>query len=144
MSLMQDLFVVLHPEWVGDQQKFEDWLKLYDEHCLNKWGRGMYDLCQSDHLNQLSAENRQRYYKLMEQRRKQSRRYVTIQLVQRTVRFQRWKAFSKATSDLLMLLWSVVLTRKWKICPLVELPDQNNAQPGVKPSPRRTEVEVRT
>jgi hypothetical protein len=114
-------FEVQHPEWVGDEAKFAAWRVRYERYFNRRFG-DLYNIDNAYfHTMYVSDELYTRYPWLFNYR---DRPYM---VVPRNVDHERSAAKvgpSKFDNfiEFCSFIWSVVLTRKWRICPLIDEP----------------------
>lgn len=112
-TLLLIMFEVLHPNWVRNEERFAEWRARY----VDYWGGDEYAISYWTHLGRLTSRQQGQVEYIIRQRsvrndtRQPSRFSLAIGSTFRNI------------GDYLSLIWSVVLTKKWKICPWVELPD---------------------
>lgn len=117
--ILRWVFRILHPKkhWV----EYAQWRERYDAYCQEKYFTDVYDIDLEWHLRYVS----ERFNRLLLQvsvPKRTARALRTVPSVQRAPNRSRWSNFRRAARDFLALLWSVVLTKKWKVCPKVVLP----------------------
>lgn len=109
-ALMQVVFAYYHPKRAGDAYQYQAWRQRYDRYVMRNYGRTVGELNPLMHLRWIPYP------------REQELTYAA-EVASTPVVEPNWfdKAVS-AASDYLSLIWSVILTNKWKICPTVSLP----------------------
>lgn len=118
-SFLKELFAAHHPEWAGNEGRYAQWRQRYDRFCWEMFRAHAHDVGIDDHLR-WAPENFRRSYM-----RRYRELYSHIGMLSSPVvkqRPQRVRRFFRGAGDLFSLLWSVILVKKWKICPRVELP----------------------
>lgn len=122
-DVVEHLFAIQHPEWVGNQYQYESWLTRYKRHCYDRYGNTIYRITPSSHLYWVSVK----YERLFERAYEADKKYSSANdgqssYVVQKKRFVKIKAALAVVIDILALAWAFVLTKKWGICPIVELP----------------------
>ena len=107
-------FALTHPERAADEEKYQQWLKRFTSYSKSRYGQ-----------DPLTMEEYQlwRYdaHKLIAWRDAGAAVASAVSTKSRSPR--RFSTFARNVGDFFVLIWSVVLTKKWKICPLVALPE---------------------
>jgi hypothetical protein len=125
---LEVMFHVLHPNWVGDTARFNGWKARYLEHYREVVGMHEYDTSEWSHIDvqRLSRAQYRQVRELLDQRQAARRATTvqpTIQYKEPSKLRQAFWTVTEGVSDFLSLVWSMVLAKKWRICPWVELPD---------------------
>ena len=116
--LLLVMFDELHGVRRGDQQKFEVWRSRYMKYSESQFGAHCYDVADWRHINRLRPSVRARVTDRMQAL------LNPPSVIQEPSRMVVWgKSSVRNVGDILSLVWSVILTKKWKICPWVELPE---------------------
>ncbi|MEO8863079.1 MAG: hypothetical protein ABI354_02030 [Candidatus Saccharimonadales bacterium] len=125
--VLKRLFAIIHPEWMGDDQRFEQWLERYKEYCLRKYGTRYDQVAYYLHLYHVTDRYHKEYRQSpwnVDQDYNHGLSEPPQVAPKEKERFVHIKSVSSTIWDVIVLLWSVVLVKKWKICPLVELPPE--------------------
>lgn len=114
MEIIRIRFKLLKPELADNEDEFQRWLTDYK---LHFWLRHSYQALEASDRSVHIEDIRELYYNSPLQiaglfARKQTK---TPNMVHKVM---------IGLGDFLVLIWNIVLTRKWKICPLVELPSR--------------------
>lgn len=116
LMVLRRIFAIVHLKWIGSEARFQIWRQRYEKHCMDFWGRFPEDLP----ISTLLAHVSDRYHKLYG-------RSDPVQVSSGTPVEERKpskvKRFVVNVGDFFVLIWSVVLTKKWKICPIVTIPE---------------------
>jgi len=118
--VLQQLFVVLHPEWVNDNSRFQAWLERYEGWCVSYWDDTAYDLPFHYHLWFTSKRYEKRYGQGAAEAAAEKIAQPRVVKRKKPCKLRRTM---RGVGDFFVLIWSFVLTRKWKICPIVQLPE---------------------
>lgn len=103
-------FMVLHPARINAAGHYESWLQRYDDYCQRRYGYTVLEMPEWRLLDDVSIRLNRLFPANMTPNEAEPAKPSGL-----------WSALV-ATGDFFVLIWSFVLTRKWKICPLVELP----------------------
>lgn len=115
------LFPMQHPEWAGDDSRYEHWYKRYERHCLNVLGQQPLALRPYYHLYRVQVRYEKIYGRsIYDPLEKIDAVESVVKEVRQPNKLQR---MATGIGDFFILIWSFVLAKKWKICPLVELPE---------------------
>ena len=115
-EVLRLIFEVLHPAWAHDEQRYAEWRERYAEYCLKNNRKSEYDISIWSHVAMLPSRQQNKVVNILTAR--------TTRPVREPSKIgQAVSSGFRNAGDYLELIWSVVLTKKWKICPWVELPD---------------------
>lgn len=121
-GVLQMLYWILHPEiWEPDGTNgYEKWRVRYDAYCRRVRYADPYDIDLDWHLR-FATKRVARYLPKLNKPTVSALRSVPGLM---PVEPSRWDLFWRGAGDFFVLLWSVILTKKWKICPRVVLPTE--------------------
>ncbi len=107
-------FALTHPEWATNEEMYQHWLKRFTSYSMSRYGQDPLDM----------EEYKLWYYDLHKLRAwHDAKVHVTATGTAKSRSPRRMSKFARNVGDFFVLIWSVVLTKKWKICPLVALPE---------------------
>jgi hypothetical protein len=117
-AALRVIFEVLHPKWANDEDKYVAWRVRYEAY----WWGEVYDMSVTRHIDNLRNRRLQtevcRRLGLLNKRIELGYYEFAMRSPRQPSRLQRGLV---AVGDYLQLIWSVVLTKKWGICPFVEI-----------------------
>ena len=102
--VLRQLFSALHPD-NETEQDYADWFSEYDAQCRQKYGMGIYGVPLGMHKQYVASGTLPDFTPVK-------------------TGPNRWRAFWRHVGEFFVLIWMIALAKKWKICPLVELPTE--------------------
>lgn len=117
--LLTAIFKEIHPDQQGDLERYTAWRHRYELYMNWYTHKPFHTIEWHEHLDRLKPSVRRR----VEFRVYHLNYQAPPVHIRQLSRFTMWiRAALRNTGNILAFAWTVVLTKKWKICPWVELP----------------------
>jgi hypothetical protein len=127
------IYEVTHPETANDDELYREWYWDYCDTCRRNRGVSVYRLSVEQHLLEMEVEADymeacQRLGHTPHPQKWGERQCalggVAIAVTAAPKEPSRWQKAWRGLRDGLRLIWAIVLTKKWGICPLVDVHDE--------------------
>ena len=124
-KFFHNMFALQHPKYAGDDIRYQKWFARYNRFMKDKYGEDVYDEHAPiwryfDYEDGLMRKYIDMYGEMIGGH-SFALRYIYRQ---RSLRDKPKKKCQSGAVEFLSFVWSVVLVNKWKICPIVEIPER--------------------
>lgn len=120
----RNLFSLQHPKSAKDEKRYQKWFARYRKHIMDRYDEDVYDEYVSyRYLFSRNFELADKYAKVYGEPKGY---FLGIDIREKLVSTGEKSKKKRQSSvvEFLAFIWSVVLVNKWKICPIVEIPER--------------------
>ncbi len=130
-TITERLFILVHPEWTGDRDKFQSWFARYKKYCLKTLGQEYWRVTLWHHFMYVRKDYERTFGWLYQLEDDCRARLAAVTTVTPTIvatkvrkrRFVRTREVAIAVREILALVWQVgVSLEERALCPFVDLP----------------------